>query len=126
MAIPADLLIADVDRIFQDWGDPAQFEEVARIYDPDSGRLNEAVVSTEIMVVCGADHPRPLADMAASLSMIDKLFLVRQRDLPTASSSLGGRIRLAGIAYEIRARRPAALSGVVVLECVTDQMVPEE
>lgn len=126
MAIPTEQLAADVDRIFQDWGQPARFEEVTRVYDPDSGRLNEAVFSTEVIVVCGEDHPRPLADVAARLSVIEKLFLVRRRELPPNVSLTSGRIRLADLAYEVRSQQAAALPGVVVLECATDQMTPEE
>jgi hypothetical protein len=125
MTLVTDLAAADADRIFLDWGRTAQLVEVVQYYDPDSGRLEESEFAMEVQVVFGPGQPRDRVDVVAATPVIDRLFLIREADLPARLALTSARLRLDERIYEIRSVVPSSLTGVIALECVAENGLPE-
>lgn len=112
------LLQADAERMFLDWGEPARLLEVSARFKVESGRMEEYTGITNISVIRTEDHPHLVGHISATLSLTRKLLLAQRLEIPETVALTSARLVLDETTYEISQVRESNQAGVLVLECV--------
>ena len=113
-----DLVGTDIDQMFRDWGEAAEFAQVARGYDTLTGLASEAEDVTALTVIVLAERQQDETRAAAAVPVTSQRFLVRRSELPETGPVITGRLKWNGLRYEVQSQRHSPLAGMLVLECV--------
>lgn len=111
----------DCDQIFADWGTPALLEEVSRYYDPQTGELEESEAATDITLIVGPDTASLHSQTQAAAPAHERMFLIRERELPSEISLSSARVRLGETTYSVQTVIASPLNGVLALHCISDR-----
>ena len=117
-----EILARDSEQIFADWGESAMLMEIQQRYDVESGGVSETTFAAPLRVIRGEDRPQLVGEVSATLSLTRRLMVVRAVELPQRVPLETARIVLDDIAYEIRSVRESNQSGLLVLECVCNDL----
>lgn len=113
----AELSAADLECIFQDWGQAATLLEVEQRYDAVRGFLEEVRYSTPITVVAAGRGILDQAATAAAAPIDQSNFLMRESELPAAIVLTSARLNVGCRSYVVHRAHPSSLAGAVLLEC---------
>lgn len=117
MLIPNDILAADWERQFADWGVEVLFREVAASYDPQTQSVNESFSDTPVTaIVQEADNER--APNTNAQQPVERIaFLVRVSELPSATPATTSRVVHLDAEYDVVNHTLSADGLVRRLEC---------
>jgi hypothetical protein len=125
MGISESIILGDVEQIFLDCGRDAELAEVFETYDPRTGRREQADFRYPVNVVVLPEQIRPTAATAASAPWGRRRFLLRRSDAPATLSLTAAKLIFEGTNYEISSFSESALTGVLLLECVSSRVAGE-
>lgn len=113
------ILQADTSRIFADWGQPAVLEEVESYYDPDTGQLEDSILSTPVLVLTGVVETQRSTATAASHPVSKRLFLIQATEVPLTVNLTTARIVSAGVTYRVEGLTQSHIPETIALHCVS-------
>lgn len=99
MTIPADLMHADRDRCFADWGVAIIFREVTIEYDPLTQQSVESFTDTELTAIVGQGKTAALKTTAGQALGTELIIWIKPEELP--SEATNSRVIFDGNEYQI-------------------------
>ena len=114
-----NIVAADTEQIFLDWGRPATLEEIQSFYDPGTGLMEESVALTTLQVIAGPLHSERLGQTAAVHSEKQQLIIVRAVELPESIDLLTARIQVDTQTLQIKSIVTSYIPDTVALDCVS-------
>ena len=109
--------MSPVQLMFQDWGVPAQLQELVPTYDPATGELTFATSEVSLTVIPGPIDQQRRQDTAAILPGQQQSYLVPRDQLPPNISLVNTRLALDGTTYQLQQLTDSPISGLAVLTC---------
>ena len=117
MTILADISTVDTDQIFLDWGQPATFEEVIRVFDPDSGELQETMTSSPVTVIVAPVHVDRLQQTVAAHEDRSQLVIIRSVEIPTSADLTTAKIQIGNQHLHVDSWESSQVPGLTALSC---------
>lgn len=113
------IVASDTLQIFSDWGQSATLEEVAPYYDPDTGQMEESVVSTTLTVLAGSIQ-RDLSKSTAGIAHdAENLFVVQSDSFPLNVNLSTARVLYQGTTFKVETITQSHIPATVALHCKT-------
>jgi hypothetical protein len=122
MSISDSVTADDVAQIFLDCGQNAAITEIVRSYDPQTGREDRLSFSHPVSVVLLSQQARQTSATAVCDSWVQRGMLLRRTEVPPTISLTAAQLVLEGRKYEIRSVVESSMTGVLLLDCVSDSL----
>ncbi len=117
MDVPAELIDADLERQFADWGVPVTYQLVAIAFDPETLTASETVDETETTALASTNKAGTTPDTGAALLDPQTSFTVRTAELPAATAGQVRRLVAAGVVYDVIGVDVLPVNRVTTLRC---------
>lgn len=112
-----EIVESDIEQAFADWGHTALLEEVEHYFDPDTGRMEESVLTTPVVILPGPVVASPLSATAATTHRSERMFLVRESDFPENVNLTNARIVWKQVSYHVREMTESSIGHSIALMC---------
>ena len=112
-----NIINEDMQLVFADWGRMAFLEEIENYYDPDTGMLEESIITSPLLVLASPVEDQPNASTTATTSKVEQLFIIRESDFPENVNFTTARIVLDGRSFSVAELTSSHIPASIALLC---------
>lgn len=113
----SELVLADRDRGFADWGATVVLRRVVQSFSAESGSLAETYEDQEVTAIAGEAGLTAIGGTAGHAGAFAQMFLVRSEDVEQEGNLRTMRIVYAGEQYRIDEVEGWGSAGMKLLKC---------
>ena len=117
MEVPENLVDADLERQFADWGVPIVYQLVTSAFDPETLTVTETVDATELTALASANKGGTAADTGSQVLDPQTSFTVRTAALPAMTAGQVRRLVSDGVVYDVIGVEVLPINRVTTLRC---------
>lgn len=117
MDVPADMIDADLERQFTDWGVTVMHQLVSVTFDPETLTSSETIVETALTALASTNKASVTTGMGAQYLDPQTAFTFRTSDLPAADVGQLRRLVSGGIIYDVIGADVLEVNRVTTLRC---------
>jgi hypothetical protein len=117
MEVPAEMIDADLERQFADWGVTVTHQLVSVSFDPETLTSSETLVETELTALASTNKAGAAAGTGGHYLDSQTAFTFRTSDLPAADAGQLRRLVFSEIVYDVIGADILETNRVTILRC---------